>query len=94
MRITDTLTLYETALFLLGLNEEENEDEREIECKLEEEFGMNFSQLADVLGKLLLAIDVGRSPLTGKLYKGFANGGCWLAKVEIKKGVRSPYSQA
>ena len=29
-------------------------------------------------------IMIGKSPLTGKIYKGFANGNMWITKQEVK----------
>ncbi len=45
---------------------------------------MGMERFDNLINALLPLIDVGKSPLTGKRYKGFAVNGVWFAKVEIE----------
>ena len=47
-----------------------------------EMFNENPDKFHNFINGLLLMIDVGTSPLSGKKYKGFAYKGMFLAKVE------------
>ncbi len=45
---------------------------------------MGIERFDSLINALLPLIDVGKSPLTNKRYKGFAVNGAWFAKVEIE----------
>lgn len=77
---------FELALHICGLedNDENYENTDKVDEILYEKYGIEdadkFNQLAT---DLLNLIDVGRSPLTDTLYKGFSNGEGWLMKKEV-----------
>lgn len=79
----------EVLAYLAGLDPEENDDEAEIEACLQNEYGINYSEAEVLVHKLFEALNVGRSPLTDKVYVGFSvedkeGRGFWLAKKEMK----------
>ncbi len=77
----------ELACYLTGLNYEKiDADTKKIDESLKEKFGCDLYQFAQIIAQLLPMIDVGRSPLTGATYKGFADKkkGMWLAKIPVK----------
>ncbi|VDH05845.1 hypothetical protein [Bergeyella zoohelcum] len=49
-----------------------------------EEFEIDLDNFASIICRLLPLVDVGESPFTGKLYKGFADieNNCWLVRTE------------
>jgi hypothetical protein len=81
------LDTYDLALHLCGMNPENDadfENEEKVDEILYEKYGIEdtegLDKLIKDLGKL---IDVGKSPLTEKRYKGFANERNWLYKIEL-----------
>lgn len=60
-------------------------DEDIIDNKLIEEFGCGLEEFTEIVSRLLPLIDVGESPISKKIYKGFSNieQGCWLTKMEV-----------
>lgn len=82
----NTLEAEELACHITGLDYDEiDADEAIIDEKLQEEFGCDLQQFTHIIQRLLPMIDVGKSPLTQKWYKGFADTEkeMWLAKMEI-----------
>ena len=81
------LETYELALVLCGMNPENNadfENEEKVDEILYEKYGIEDTEGLDKLIKdLAKLIDVGKSPLTKKQYKGFSNKEEWLYKIEI-----------
>lgn len=76
----------ELACKITGLDYEEiDADTSVIQEKLYEEFEIDLDNFAKIIARLLPLIDVGESPLTEKMYKGFADNEkqCWLVKMEI-----------
>jgi hypothetical protein len=80
---------YEVILVLLGRDVDSDfwyvdEGEKEVNRLLYEEYGIeDFHGLEKLLENLTGFIEVGKSPLTGMTYKGFANKDTWLYKQEI-----------
>lgn len=77
----------EFACKLVGLDYDEiDADTQIIEEHLYEKFGMNLEQFYELISILLPMIDVGESPLTGKIFKGFADfeNECWLIKIQVE----------
>lgn len=79
----------EVLAYLAELDPEETDDLGEIEACLQDKYGISdLSIMEEIVDKLFNAIHIGKSPLTGNVYKGFSienNGqGFWLAKKEIK----------
>ncbi|MFK8302665.1 hypothetical protein ACI75Y_07110 [Capnocytophaga stomatis] len=71
---------------ITGLDYDEiDADTSVIEDKLYEEFEIDLDNFAKIISRLLPLIDVGKSPLTKKVYKGFADNenNCWLVKTEV-----------
>ncbi|MDT9499157.1 hypothetical protein [Capnocytophaga canimorsus] len=71
---------------ITGLDYDEiDADTSVIEDKLYEEFEIDLDNFAEIIARLLPLIDVGESPLTKKVYKGFADNEnrCWLVKTEV-----------
>lgn len=80
----DRLDIEELACYLAGLDYDEiDADENIIEEHIYAEFGIDLEQFTELINRLLPMIDVGKSPLTNKRYKGFAQPGIWLVKIEI-----------
>jgi hypothetical protein len=76
----------ELACKILGLDYDEiDADTQVIEEKLEEEFSIDLSVFGDIISRLLPLVDVGKSPLTGVIHRGFADveNKCWLVKEDI-----------
>lgn len=69
---------------LSGENEYEYDD---LEQAIYDKYGVEFDQFDAIVRDLLPLIDVGRSGLTGKTYKGFSEQkddfGFWLLKMEV-----------
>lgn len=90
----DALHIEALAAFLLEVNLEELAgDDGEYESKLWDRFyhrfGVEASDFAKLINALLPLIEIGKSPLTGRVYKGFAKGfsdsdkRLFLVKMEI-----------
>lgn len=82
------LETYELAMTLCGLNpddDEQFEDSEKVDELLYEKYGIEDTDGLDRLIKdLAEMISVEKSPLTGKIYKGFANENMWLYKTEVR----------
>ncbi len=78
--------LEELAAHICGLNYD-HVNYSQIEERLYEEFEIDYDSFQRLIEKLVPMIDVGTSPLTGTLYKGFSkiegNHGCWVLRIEI-----------
>lgn len=81
-----TLEVEELACQITGLDYDKiDADTSVINEKLYEEFGCDLDQFTDIISRLLPLVTVGESPLTKKVYKGFAEEekSMWLCKVEV-----------
>ncbi len=88
----DDIQIEELAAFLLGRDLDSFADDiGEYEENLWEEFYDRFDVEQNAFLRLIEAlvplIEVGKSPLTEKIYKGFANTEkkFWLVKIEVEK---------
>lgn len=81
-----SLEVEELACKITGLDYDEiDADTQIIEEKLYEEFEIDLENFANIISRLLPLIDVGESPLTQKVYKGFSDveKQMWLVKTEV-----------
>jgi len=80
---------YELAMHLVGLNPDNEEDfdnSDAVDKLLYEKYGIQDTEGFDKLIKNLMElIDVGKSHLTEKAYKGFAKNGFWFCKVPVNE---------
>ena len=95
MKKEKRIDIEEVACTVLGLEYEDYEEAdnctEQIENILIEEMNIDLDTLEQIISKLLPTIDVGKSPLTGNMYKGFSRefikGSCkvrkWIAKMQI-----------
>ena len=85
----DDFECCELAAHLIGIGDE-FEDEDEVWEKLYDEHELTQESFCWLINELVPLIDVGKSPLTDTIYKGFSqelkNGlKMWLVKMEVKK---------
>lgn len=77
---------YDLACYICGLTDGADFDV--LEESLWDEFGIELDAFQKIVGKLLPLIDVGKSPITGQIFKGFSdtsNGyGLWLVKTAVR----------
>ena len=66
-----------------GYEIDDDLDISELEEILYNECDMNFDQLYLIIEKLLPLCQIGKSPLTDKVYQGFAKDNLWIIKREI-----------
>ena len=95
MKNKNRIDIEEVACVILDLDyedyEESNECTEQIENILIDEMNIDLDTLERIVSKLLPFIEVGKSPLTGIVYKGFSSefikGSCkvrkWIAKMQI-----------
>lgn len=88
----DDLQIEELAAHLLEVSLEElSGEDGEYESRLwnlfYHQFGIEVSDFAKLVNALVPLIEVGKSPLTEKIYKGFANTEkrFWLVKMEVER---------
>lgn len=89
------IDIEEVACAVLGLEYEDYEEAddctEQIENILIEEMNIDLDTLEQIISKLLPTIDVGKSPLTGNMYKGFSRKFTkgsyivkkWIAQTQI-----------
>ena len=95
MKNKNRIDIEEVACVILDLDyedyEESNECTEQIENILIDEMNIDLDTLERIVSKLLPFIEVGKSPLTGIVYKGFSRefikgsykGRKWIAKMQI-----------
>ena len=80
---------FELAMLLCGFDPENEEQAAEFEyngeSKLYEKYGIDGEQFEELCAELMKYAAAGKSPITGKVYQGFALSDCWLVKREIKQ---------
>ena len=71
---------FELAIFLT-----QSEDDDDWEEAIYEKYGIAYADFAELISDLLPLIDMGKSGLAGKSYKGFADvkQGIFLARTEV-----------
>lgn len=80
------IDLEELAATITGINYDHPEyRSSEVEEILNDRFKIDIETLTDIVARLLPLIHVAKSPLTGTVYKGFAdiNNGTWILKTQI-----------
>lgn len=84
--IVTTYEVEELAAHICGLNYDEV-DVSEIDDALMDKFEISFDRFHELIRILLPMIDVGKSPLTKKKYKGFSkvegDAALWLVKILV-----------
>ncbi|WP_341743126.1 hypothetical protein [Azonexus hydrophilus] len=79
----DELEIIELAIAVLGLPAD-FDDEDAVERKINNRFDVDLETFGRIASALLPFAMTARSPLTEKVYQGFAHNDCWLAKKEVK----------
>lgn len=82
----DMWDIEELACKITGLDYDEiDADTHKIEEKLYEDVGIGLEEFRDIVNRLLPLISAEKSPITNKMYKGFADveNNAWLTKIEI-----------
>lgn len=72
----------ELAKYICGLSDD---DETEVDDCLYDKFEIDFDGFQRIVKSLLPLCAMGKSPLSGIAYQGFAKGNCFLVKQEIKE---------
>jgi len=82
----DELETLELAAHLLGLDENADDLDEQIEDKLHEKYEIDYHNFRVLCSELLPLCDVGQSPITKQMFRGFSireeKHGRWLAKVD------------
>lgn len=81
----DIHDLEELACMILGIDYDEIDgDYSTIESELYHQLNIEFDDFSEIVNRLMPLIDMGRSPLTEKHYKGFSDvkNQRWIAKIE------------
>ncbi|MCP3676014.1 MAG: hypothetical protein GY829_16325 [Gammaproteobacteria bacterium] len=77
--------IFELMLFLSGIEDEDYEDDEQLFYLLTEKYGVNdIGKFKHLIDDLLYLVEIGESPITKTLYKGFASDKIWLAKVAVE----------
>lgn len=74
------LDLEELAMFLTGLSDDREE---ELQEKFREKYGVELDDCFALIKDLVPLCMVAESPLTKKLYQGFATNNTWLVNREL-----------
>lgn len=80
------LEIEELACDIIGKDYDEIDgDTNAINEALYEDLNIELDDFKKIVDRLIVRIDIGKSPLTGERYKGFSNtaAGTWLAKTKI-----------
>lgn len=79
------INIFELSLFLAGIKDDEYEDDYQLFDLIADKYGLeDMEKFNNLITDLIDLIEVGESPLTKKVYKGFASDRIWLAKTEIQ----------
>ncbi len=82
----DKLEALELAAHLLGIDEDADDLDEQVEEKIYERYEIEFHNFRVLASELLPLCDVGQSPITKELFRGFSireeTHGRWLAKVD------------
>ncbi|ABI59738.1 hypothetical protein [Nitrosomonas eutropha] len=88
----DDLEIEELAAFLLGEELDAFIDvdgtyEYKLWLSFWEKFGVDVDDFVRTVNMLIPLINIGRSPITNTLYKGFSNsdGNLWLVKMKVEE---------
>ena len=82
----DELEALELAAHLLGIDEYADDLDEQVEQKIYDKYQIEFDCFRVLANDLLPLCDVGQSPITKQLFRGFSireeKHGRWLAKVD------------
>jgi hypothetical protein len=85
-KMMDELEALELAAHLLGIDEDADDLDEQVEQKMWEKYEIEFSNFRVLANDLLPLCDVGQSPITKELFRGFSireeKHGRWLARVD------------
>lgn len=84
----DYIRLEELACKILGLDYDEiSADTEVIDKVLWDELNVNMEEFAEIISRLLPLINIGERPISGEVFKGFADteNSTWLVKQKINK---------
>ena len=80
------LEALELAAHLLGIDEDADDLDDQVEEKLYERYEIEFHNFRVLCSELLPLCDVGQSPITKEMFRGFSvreeTNGRWLARVD------------
>ncbi|MCP3850567.1 MAG: hypothetical protein GY694_10065 [Gammaproteobacteria bacterium] len=77
--------IFELMLFLAGIEDDGYKDDEQLFNLLTDKYGVNdIGKFQHLIDDLLYLVEIGESPLTKTLYKGFASENMWLAKVAVE----------
>jgi hypothetical protein len=84
MRVSDDDAM-DVAAAIFGIDLfDDDENTVVVEDRMYDSYGMDIEQFAKLLEKLIPMVTVGKSALTGTLYRGLAQDDVFLVKEEIK----------
>ena len=85
-KMMDELEALELAAHLLGIDECADDLDEQVEEKIYDRYAIEFHNFRVLASELLPLCDVGQSPITKELFRGFSvreeKHGRWLAKVD------------
>ena len=85
-KMMDELEALELAAHLLGIDEDADDLDEQVEQKIYDKYQIEFQCFRMLAADLLPLCDVGQSPITKKLFRGFSireeKHGRWLAMIE------------
>ena len=85
-KMMDELEALELAAHLLGIDEYAEDLDEQVEEKMYEKYEIEFHNFRVLASDLLPLCDVGQSPITKELFRGFSireeKHGRWLARVD------------
>jgi len=85
-KMMDELEALELAAHLLGIDEDADDLDEQVEEKIYERYAIEFHNFRVLASELLPLCDMGQSPITKEFFRGFSireeTHGRWLAKVD------------
>ena len=85
-KMMDELEALELAAHLLGIDEDADDLDEQVVEKIYERYEIEFHNFRVLCSELLPLCDVGQSPITKELFRGFSvreeTHGRWLARVD------------
>ena len=85
-KMLDELEALELAAHLLGIDEDADDLDEQVEEKIYDRYAIEFHNFRVLCSELLPLCDVGQSLITKKLFRGFSvreeTHGRWLARVD------------
>ena len=85
-KMMEELEALELAAHLLGIDEDADDLDEQVEQKMYDKYQIEFYMFRVLASDLLPLCDLGQSPITKQLFRGFSireeKHGRWLAKVD------------